>query len=103
MNGQRLKDARERANHTQESLAELVMIHKKNFTLYENGKSEPNSDVLARIADALNVSVDYLLNKTDDPSPSLDSSDLSPEERRIIAAFRRGEKYEAIRAIVNAG
>lgn len=100
MDGHRLKFAREKAGHTQESLAEQLMIHKKNLTLYENGKSEPSADVLSRIASVLGVSADYLLGLTDDPAPANQRDGLSPIERKVVAALRRREPYEAIRTIV---
>lgn len=102
MNGKRLKTNRERAGHTQESLAEQIMISPRNITRYENGESEPGADVLGRIASALNVSSDYLLGLTDDPTPTYRRFEgLSDLEQRIVTALRNGDYREAIKVIVN--
>ena len=45
-----------------------------NNTLHNMKTSMPKSDTLARIADYLNVSVDYLLGRTDNPEIRTDGS-----------------------------
>lgn len=42
---------------------------------------------LAKIADYLNCSVDYLLGRTDTPKGTL-GDDFSPHEKKLIAAYR---------------
>jgi len=61
----------------------------------------PLSDAIARIAQALNTSTDYLLGLIDDPTPYTVNIDLSPTEEAIIAAWRRGDRLEAIKVIAN--
>lgn len=100
MNGKKFKQARERLGHTQESLAELIGFHPRNITRYENGDAQPNADTLYRIALALNVSVDYLLDLTDDPTPIRAGANLSQRETAIINAIRRGDKMEALKVII---
>lgn len=101
MDGLRLKNARERAGHTQDSLAEFIEIHRRMITRYENGESSPSAEVLARLADALNVSTDYLVGLTDDPTPRTGGG-LKPSEQRVLAAMRRGDVVGAIRAILTS-
>lgn len=101
MDGQRLKNARERAGHTQDSLAEFVNIHRRMITRYENEESSPSAEVLARLADALGVSTDYLVGLTDDPSPRTGDG-LKASEQRVISAMRRGDIRAAILAILTS-
>ena len=58
---QKLRDARENANLTQEALANLIGVKRAVISKYENGMIEPSVSQLKRIATALNVSVSYLL------------------------------------------
>jgi len=60
--------------------------------------SQPSGALLA-LAQVLNTSTDYLLGKTDDPTPDYRSEDLNPDERRVIAALRRGDRLAAIQII----
>jgi len=49
----------------QGELAKMVEIHPNILGRYERGETTPNIDIVAKLADALNVSVDYLIGKTD--------------------------------------
>lgn len=101
MYGERLRKVREESGHSQESLAEMVGIGNRQIWRYENGKTEPDGEVLAKIAQALNVSADYLLGLSDDPTPAnLLSGQLNAKERAVIAALRRDSPLEAIKVIV---
>ncbi|MDQ0427721.1 transcriptional regulator with XRE-family HTH domain [Planomicrobium stackebrandtii] len=63
----RLKAARKSARLTQEGLAKRVNTTKATISNYENGHSTPSNDMLLALADALDVSTDYLLGRTDNP------------------------------------
>lgn len=100
MNGSRLRETRELKGLTQSELSERANLGEKEIWRYENGKSTPSADTVAQIARVLEVSTDFLLGLVDDPDPDLSSSDLRPVERAAISAWRRGDKLEAIKAIV---
>lgn len=100
MRGDRLKQIRIYRGHTQESLAELLGIGNRQIWRYENGETEPDGEMIARIARALDITTDYLLGLSDDPQPELQSNDLLPSERAVISAMRRGDKLEAIKFII---
>lgn len=100
MFGERMRQAREALDFTQEELAERAGLEVLQIWRYESGKTKPKTDVLARIAVALHVSSDYLLELTDDPGGYREDS-LSDVERLAIAAWRRGDKFVAIKTIVN--
>lgn len=102
MLGDRLRKAREAMNYTQEELASVIGSGSKEIWRYENGKSRPTSDTIAKIAQELNISSDYLLGISDDPKPGLAISELSVKEKLIVIALRSGDKYGAIELIVNA-
>ena len=58
--GQRIKSFRQKANISQEELAEKVGISRISMSNYERGERIPAVDVFACIANALNVSMDEL-------------------------------------------
>lgn len=59
----RLKDARTARLITQDELAEQADISRVMVSRYETGAVTPTVDVLVRLANALSVSVDYLLGR----------------------------------------
>lgn len=62
--GKRLKELRKANGYTIEQFAEAVGIAKSTVGYYENDNRMPDIEVLARIADVLNVPADYLLGRT---------------------------------------
>lgn len=59
----RLSDERKNAKLTQTEMAERLGIKQPSYIRYENGTSEPSLETLAKIADILEVSVDFLLGR----------------------------------------
>ena len=65
----RIKDAREKAGYSQKELAKIIGVAPNTFHGYESGKHDPKSDLLIKIAQACNVTTDFLLGYN---SPTLD-------------------------------
>lgn len=59
--GQRIKDAREAKNLTQEELAALVNLSSTHVSVIERGLKVTKLDIFVAIANALDVSADELL------------------------------------------
>ncbi len=66
MLAQRLRYARKARGLTQEDLAEKVQTTKGTISNYENNHSSPPNEMLSMLADALDVSTDWLLGRIDD-------------------------------------
>lgn len=64
----RLKEIRRQRNITQLKLALDLNISQNTISRYETGEREADYDTLIRIADYFGVSIDYLLERTDDPT-----------------------------------
>ncbi|MCT0449921.1 helix-turn-helix domain-containing protein [Lactococcus lactis] len=58
---EQLKTLRKINGLTQKELAEKLKIKQNSYSDWENGKSEPNIEMLVRIADYFDVSLDYLM------------------------------------------
>ncbi len=65
MLGKRIKSLRKGQEITQDQLAEFLNVSRQSVWGYENNSVEPSLDVLVKIADRFNVSLDYLLCRTD--------------------------------------
>ena len=74
---QRLKKARTDRGLSQTDLANMVGIHYTQEGRYEKKGAQPSADVLAKPANALGVSSDYLTNGTPD---DLAESSLADKE-----------------------
>ena len=60
-----LRNLRESKKLTQADMASILEIERSTYTKYESGKSKPDSVMLKKIANYFEVSVDYLLGRTD--------------------------------------
>lgn len=61
VNGNRIRQLRKEAELTQEAIGKKLGVIKQTVSSWENGISEPNSDVLSNMASIFGVSIDYLL------------------------------------------
>jgi transcriptional regulator with XRE-family HTH domain len=86
---ERLIEWRKKRKFTQEQLAQKVKTTKGTISNYENGHSTPPHETLVTIADVLGVSTDYLLGRTDDPTPPKERDKpyyaLTEKDKRDIA------------------
>ena len=60
---QRLKELRLKKGLTQTELGEKVGVKQNTFTNWEKGKREPNFEIVIKLADLLEVSVDWLFGR----------------------------------------
>ena len=65
----RLRDLREDNDLKQQFLAELLRIHQTTYSDYELGKLNIPVAALHKLADFYNVSIDYLLGRTNTKAP----------------------------------
>ncbi len=85
--GNRLKQTLDERGISQKWLADAADTKEATISRYINGVNKSSRiDILAKIATALNVTTDYLLGLSD--NPSRDKPEYSAEERILISAFR---------------
>ena len=63
----RLREIRKSKGLSQLKLAMELNTNQNTISRYENGEREPGIGELIKIADYFNISVDYLLERTDNP------------------------------------
>ena len=73
---ERLKELRKKANFTQVEVAEKLGISQPAYASWERGAKKPTQENLVKIAQVLNVSVDYLVGNSEDKSDELDNIEL---------------------------
>lgn len=73
---ERLKELRKQAHLTQVELASKLGIVQSSYADWERGKKKPTQDNLVKIAQVLNVSVDYLVGNSEEKADELDNIEL---------------------------
>ena len=61
----RLNQLREERNWTQAQLADKLNCAMSSIAMYENESRKPSLEVLVKLSEIFNCSIDYLLGKTD--------------------------------------
>lgn len=62
----RMKEIRRKKRISQVKMAYDLSVSQNTISRYETGEREPDFKTLIRIADYLHVSLDYLLERTDE-------------------------------------
>ena len=90
-----IKDLREDRDLRQSDVAKSTGIDQRTLSNYETGKTNPDSYALIRLADFFDVSIDYLVGRTNimnddasDVAAALENARKALDE--AIAALRRG-------------
>ena len=66
---QRLRDLRDDHDKTQQEIADVLNMHRSVYRRYESGEREAPAWVVVKLAEYYHVSTDYLLGRTNDPTP----------------------------------
>ena len=86
-----LKKIREKKGISQTTLAKDLNLVKSTICQYEKGNRYPDIDMLVKLADYFNTSIDYLVDRTNEPyaaATPATADEYTDEEKRIIAAYR---------------
>lgn len=96
---QRLTQLRKASNLTQREVADTLGVTARTVQYWESGAKPPARAHALALAELFNVSVDYLLGRTDNPDPAhtpeidpdidADVSGLTAEEREVLAELKR--------------
>lgn len=65
----RIRDIREDSDMTQAQVADLLFVNRRTYSCYETGTHMIPLEILSKLADLFNTSVDYLMDRTDVKSP----------------------------------
>ncbi|MBY5828651.1 helix-turn-helix domain-containing protein [Rhizobium leguminosarum] len=91
---ERLKKARSLRGYNQDELAKKAGMPASSIAHFETGTRKPSFDSLRRLANALEITTDYLLGRVDDPELAQagdplfrDIGKLSGNDREIAKDF----------------
>lgn len=87
-----IKSERQILGITQHELAEKLGITQDSISLWETGKRIPDTQYLMPLCATLNISIDYLLGRTDELGKLLNPNEefrTTPMEQQLILSFRK--------------
>lgn len=84
-------ELRYKAGFTQDELAQKLGISKGSVAMWETNKRTPSTETLIRLADLFGVTTDYLLGRSENPTP--DSVANAPQDAsrtaNLLSAFEQ--------------
>ena len=83
---ERLKKARQNKEISQSELGKIVGVHYTQIGRYEGKGVKPSGDVLTKIANALGVTPDFLINGSNQ-----EQAQASITDRELLSQFQRVE------------
>ena len=95
----RIKELRKEKGLTQEKFAKVIGVSRSAISMYEIDASEPDFNILNRIADFFNVSIDYILGREKRINESKNSTPLTEREQELLNIFRKCDKGEQSRIL----
>ncbi len=93
MFGYKLKYLREQDGLSQSQLAKNLNVQTSTISNWENNRGEPTFDKLKEIADYFTVSIDYLLDYTDDNEKEIE------EMKQMIKNVKKSDLKKALKII----
>lgn len=91
-----LKKYRIEKGITQIRLSIAAEVSQETISAYESGKAMPSAETLIKIADFLDVSIDYLLDRTDNPIVNV-KIDPELEILQIYNSMNKEQKEDLIK------
>lgn len=88
----KLREEREHLGLMQKEMAEKLNLPPNTYNGYETGKRSPSLEIATQIADALNVSADYLLGRTDNRNLTVkDEKSIKNDLKKMMTDLRTGQ------------
>ena len=86
----RLKELRNDKGLRQKDVAQVLGISQQSLGYYENGVNKPDPAMLVQLADFYEVSVDFLLGRTDETGIiyKYNGEKLSNDEQKLLVYYR---------------
>ena len=97
----RIKDLREAKGINMREAAKLLNLPYTTYVGYEKGQREPSSEVLIQLANFYEVSIDYLVGRSDKREPAKATENraqaavipFKPDDRNILRLAGRDGSY----------
>ena len=89
---ERLKESRKKARLTQVEIAEKLGISQPAYASWERGAKKPTQENLVKLAQVLNVTIDYLVGNSDDEIANKELEDIEILFRKNSESLTDDEK-----------
>lgn len=99
----RIKDLREEKQISQSALAVAIGTSQRNIGRWENKENEPTYSQLIKLADFFEVSIDYLVGRSDEignVNVITNGAELSEYEKTLLECFDKLNLFERESIIV---
>lgn len=97
--GERLKKLRNRKGFSQKELTDRLNLNRSTYARYELCQTQPDFDTLDKLANFYDVTVDYLLGRSNDPELTEEQQKEYNELEEIIESLPEDEKKKVINMI----
>lgn len=91
----RIKELRNLYNLSQEKLAEEFDVERATISRWENEKTDPSNEDLLRLAKYFKVSLDYLLGRTNNPTPP-EKNNQKSENHQLLYHLKSTSEEEIL-------
>ena len=98
--GEKITKLKKLKNLSQVALAEATGISRDAISKYERGDSVPSVDYAKRIADALGVSLDYLMSDSDKEDVLDNEAVKRIKEIQVLPVSEKDKIYSVIDALI---
>ncbi|ADH59838.1 transcriptional regulator, XRE family [Thermoanaerobacter mathranii subsp. mathranii str. A3] len=99
MLGERIKELRKKKGVTQKELALYLGVSDRAVGYYESGQRTPPPDILQKIADFFNVSVDYLLGRTGVYNPTDEITEAISDDPELFEFWNTLKEREDLKLL----
>lgn len=87
--GEILKKLRTEKGLSQKELTDRLTINRSTYARYETSSTQPDFETLSKLADFYDVSVDYLLGRTNKKNALHTQAGISDEDYNNLSAYQK--------------
>jgi transcriptional regulator with XRE-family HTH domain len=92
MFGQRIRKLRQARGLTMKELGQQLRLAESTISGYESESRKPDIEILHKLADYFEVNIDYILGRTDVPSPTKTTSHADNPAHSNVIYFRSSKE-----------
>lgn len=89
-NYNKFRELRRKHNLSQLAIAKMLNVSPSAIGMYEQGRRQPDNELIKKIANMFDVSIDYLLDN-DRVSKNIDSNVVDPELNQTLKTLAENE------------
>ena len=84
-----IKELRKEKNITQNQLAAAIGVSRSSVAMWETNNTQPDFDLIKKLADYFGVSIDYLLGYEIKPTEQKENLEITSQEKVVIEKIKK--------------